>query len=92
MWVWKMAGPSLARPPPTLAGNRIFRYSVCLCVCVHNGVPRTPLPAHDCPLMPHSHSSSNAYATQPRPAQCDTTTTAGLARRQRNAKKITYKH
>lgn len=38
MWVWKMVGPSLARPPPALAGNRIFRYSVCLCVCVCTAV------------------------------------------------------
>ena len=75
MWVWKMAGPSLARPPPTLAGNRIFRYSVCLCVCVHNGVPRTPLPAHDCQIyfcrtathqaMRMRHNPARRNATQP---------------------------
>ena len=86
---WPLAGATTA---DTRWQPHIPLLCLPVCVCVHNGVPRTPLPAHDCPLMPHSHSSSNAYATQPRPAQCDTTTTAGLARRQRNAKKITYKH
>lgn len=74
MWVWKMAGPSLARPPPTLAGNRIFRYSVCLCVCVCttvcHGRPCRRMTAHLCRTATHQamrmrHNPARRNATQP---------------------------